>query len=77
MKCKDNHTSTVELSIVKTPTMQFNDENDGFCRQLTFTDVDQALYALQINPVLAEKHSNSTFSSEPSTTLDKQEGGPY
>ncbi|CAF1355826.1 unnamed protein product [Adineta ricciae] len=53
--------------------MQFNDENDGFCRQLTLTDVDRALYALQVNPVLVEKHSNSSFSSESSTISNKQE----
>ncbi|CAF1478304.1 unnamed protein product [Adineta ricciae] len=53
--------------------MQFNDEIAGSCRQLTLTDVDQALYALQVNPVLVEKHSNSSFSSELSAMLDKQE----
>ena len=54
--------------------MQFTDEIDGFCRQLTLTDVDQALYALQVNPVSVEKHSNSSFSSESSTMLGRQKG---
>ncbi|UJR22943.1 hypothetical protein I4U23_025970 [Adineta vaga] len=61
------------LPTVNSSTMELNNENDDkfddLYRELTFTDVNQALYTLKINQTSCENHSNI----ELLTILHKQE----